>query len=847
MVIRQKKRRDGTVKLFGSSDGSSHEKHEKWLANVVIILVFGLLFFATGTVFPREGVMIQPEKAITGMAVAPGNGSVDYSDKYTVGVQLRNLLRNEVQVIDGNYLSGLEGGSISTDLGSTDYEQYFKFTNLEDDTEQIKHQIKVDYTKHDGEIGDYLYVEDGSLLGDTFIEYGINFEDGLRSSVDEHGYLDDLLGKRVSITADVYEIFNAIREGSGDFIFRLINHEVQDVMYENETETYYVEGVDYTLWVVDIEDSMRPNVTINISSAAIQDRIGAGTTGDYHFLSDGTLVAIGEIKINESSLRGYEDGVRENALFDNPLGIVALFHDFHDYAYVADTENHVIRRIDLANGNVTTIAGDGYAGFSDGVGSDAKFNSPTDIVVEPGWNGLYVADSGNNRIRWIDLDSYNVTTIAGGGADGCIEGNGTEARFRAPKGITGGYYNVTETGQITLFVADEENHVVWRIVYNASGTFSDPNSYSVVNLAGNCTQSGYVDGVGEGARFDEPQDVVFHSEGDKKNPIYVVDANNNVVRKIDNLTKVTTFAGNGTIGWADGKTNVSMFNNPSGISIEGNDVLYVADKENNVVRKIIISDEDVSTFAGEGEPGNLDGDVLSARFNGLEGLVFYDKGIYVADSGNHKVRRISNSLGKVFSVSGGGDDSGDTVEVYLGGSFFEIEDDNINDLEFDPGVLLNGVEVHEAYLRIQGNDSNLSEVVIDSVEYRLAPDSSQGDGIWARINETVSQWLEMTEALIGTFDIFYDGLTTADTSMIEFEPNLENDTYNLMFETTDNKDYDFALLTNYGGVFKYGDNESGIVFREGKINETSTAYEQDFTIGVGDAFEVIGIVHRQEF
>jgi hypothetical protein len=854
-VIRQKKRRNGADMLFGNSKDVSLKSHEKWFTTMLILLVFGFIFFAENIPLLNKNIVdnIFLDEGITGMAVNPKNGSVYYVDKYNISLQLKDLIRNEIQVLDKDYLSGLSGGKISTNLGITNYEQKFKFSNIENDQEMLSNQMFVDYTEFNNSIGDYLYVkESNSFLKGNFIEYEISFLNGLKSVVEDK-YLKDLLGKRLNITANVYEIFNAFRENSGNVILGLINHKVQDVLFENQTKTYVIGGVDYTLQVIDIDDSAKPIVTINVTSAAITNFKGSGTTGDHHFLTDGTLIAFGETTVNRTITGGHVDGIGEEALFDGPTGSCITSYYYKDYVYVADTENHVIRRIDLESGNVTTVAGQvGQAGFADGIGTDAKFNSPSDIYQ---FNSVfYVADTGNNRIRMITLDAleevHNVTTIAGGAEYGCVAGTGTDARFRAPKGIYGGWYK-NWLGSLALFVADEENHVIWRMLYNGSISPTPKGSdfWIVEKFGGKCDSSGgysgYVDGVGEDARFNSPQDVTFDVGGGKSNPIYVADANNNVIRIVNNDTKVMTFAGNGTAGWLDGNLNESMFNYPTGLDyFDGavnNDYIYIADKDNNVLRSILLSDKVVSTIAGNGERGSLNGDVLSAEFNSPTDIIYDWNGKhYVVDNGNHKIRGINSSTGKVFSVAGGGVNLGDKAEIYLGGSFIELEDDNISDNYYYEGVMINGVNVDEAYVRIKGNDSNLSSVVLDSVSYRLGVDPIFGafEGIWVGVNETVSQWLKIKEALLGTFDIFYDGLTNSDTTLIELKPNTENNAYNLAFENIEEDVYDFSLLNFDNGFFKYGDNKSSIVFREGIINESagSVAANQNFTIGIGDSF-----------
>ena len=157
---------------------------------------------------------------------------------------------------------------------------------------------------------------------------------------------------------------------------------------------------------------------------------------------------------NAASAVGSTDGlVGADARFNNPSGIATD----GTYLYVADTSNHTIRRIDLsaASAVVSTLAGSaGNFGYADGTGVNATFNSPVGMVVKG--NNLFVADSGNNTIRQIDLVNRQVTTLAGSAiSPGSADGSGTSARFNNPSGIT--------TDGISLYVTDTGNHSIRRI------------------------------------------------------------------------------------------------------------------------------------------------------------------------------------------------------------------------------------------------------------------------------------------------------------------------------------------------------------------------------------------------
>ena len=162
-----------------------------------------------------------------------------------------------------------------------------------------------------------------------------------------------------------------------------------------------------------------------------------------------------------SGSRGDAEGVGEAAQFDFPIGLALSGTTL----YVADRNNHLIRAINLTSRTVDTIAGGGTIGdYVDGVGSTARFNHPSGLAVDASGTTLYVADSDNHRIRAIDLASRRVSTLAGSGAPDHANGVGTAARFNGPAGIavSGG----------TLYVADSGNHRI-RAIDIASGTVRD--------------------------------------------------------------------------------------------------------------------------------------------------------------------------------------------------------------------------------------------------------------------------------------------------------------------------------------------------------------------------------------
>jgi len=327
-------------------------------------------------------------------------------------------------------------------------------------------------------------------------------------------------------------------------------------------------------------------------------------------------------------VQGSADGPSLSATFRNP-GAIAI--DSAGTLYVVDTGNLTIRRIQ--GGMVTTIAGStGLWGADDGNGSAARFTAPAGIAVDAAGN-LYVTDGNNQNLRKIN-PAGDVTTLAGlfnhaGSADGL----GSAARFHMPSGIT-----VDASG--TLYVCDTGSNTIRSIT----------PAGQVTTLAGTAGSEGATDATGAAARFTAPGGIAVDSSG----YLYVADTYASTIRRISPSASVTTLAGTAAPQglWADGAARSARFFSPWGLVLDGAGNAYVTDQLNHVVRKISASGQ-VLTLAGQpGVPGSQDGSAASASFNMPAGLALAPNGdLYVADSGNHVIRRISAS-GTVSTLAG---------------------------------------------------------------------------------------------------------------------------------------------------------------------------------------------------
>ncbi len=325
---------------------------------------------------------------------------------------------------------------------------------------------------------------------------------------------------------------------------------------------------------------------------------------------------------------GSEDGIGSAARFKIPLGIAV---DASGNLYVADSNNYAIRKITSA-GVVTTLAGmAGGAGSENGTGSAARFNYPRGIAVD-GSGNVYVADTSNHTIRKITSASV-VTTLAGIPENfGSADGTGSAARFYGPHGIAADAIG-------NVYVADSVNNTIRKIT--SAGV--------VTTLAGSAGNSGRVDGSGVDARFYNPKGIAVEASGN----VYVADTYNHTIRKITSAGMVTTIAGTaGIYGSVDGTSSAARFYYPSGIAVDGSGNVYVADTNNDTIRKITSAGV-VMTLAGTaGSSGSANGTGSAARFNYPSGIAVEVSGnVYVADTLNHTIRKITNT-GVVTTIGG---------------------------------------------------------------------------------------------------------------------------------------------------------------------------------------------------
>jgi ELWxxDGT repeat protein len=308
--------------------------------------------------------------------------------------------------------------------------------------------------------------------------------------------------------------------------------------------------------------------------------------------------------------------------------------------YVADTANHVIRKITPA-GLVSIVAGTpGVAGSTNAAGMSARFSSPEGIAVD--LNGvIYVADTNNHTIRRINQAGI-VTTIAGSaGVQGNAGNAGPNARFRFPRGLA------VKNDGTELYVADSGNNTIRKLTITftaATPTSAEIAAVVVGPVAGDATNStsGSTDGVGPAARFNNPQGITI----DPANTfLYVADTGNHTLRRVTPGGTVTTLAGSpGNQGSQNGTGSAARFKGLRGAVTDSTGAsIYVSDTGNQLLRRVTSAGV-VTTLAGQdGVSGSANGSGTAASFNSPGRPAFRNNVIYLPDTGNHTLRAVTTA------------------------------------------------------------------------------------------------------------------------------------------------------------------------------------------------------------
>lgn len=287
--------------------------------------------------------------------------------------------------------------------------------------------------------------------------------------------------------------------------------------------------------------------------------------------------------------------------------------------YFTDQQGSRIRQMTTSL-VVTNIAGNGTPSSTEGIGTAATFNWPQAITAGPA-GVLYVADTNSHRIRRVPTDGTTTSLLAGStqGNAGAVGSSGTSILFNTPRGIV---YNPVSN---TIYVADSQNNQIKQL--DTTG--------KLLAIYGNPTGA-WADGSGATIRFNYPQGLAVGQDG----TVYIADTRNNRIRTLNAAGVVETIAGS-TAGNANGTGAAAQFNAPMALTVASDGTIYVADTDNNLIRKITPS-RVVSTIAGSGAAGYQNGTGDEAQFSEPKGIALGSDGkLYVTDRANQRIRVIT--------------------------------------------------------------------------------------------------------------------------------------------------------------------------------------------------------------
>ncbi len=355
-------------------------------------------------------------------------------------------------------------------------------------------------------------------------------------------------------------------------------------------------------------------VQVQVSSGGISTYAGTGSPG---YSGDGGAATAAQLK--------------------TPQGVFAASNGD---VYIADSGAHVIRKVSAATGVITTVAGTGSPGSSGdgGLAIAAKLSAPEDLFLTSGGD-LFIADTGNHKVRKIAAATGIITTVAGTGTAGST-GNGgpaTAARLSSPRGIV-----VASNGD--FYVSERTGNVIRKVTV-ATGIIA---AYAGIGSPGYSGDGG----AATAAKLSQPQGLALAANGD----LYVAETGNSVVRVVLAASgSITTFAGTGTSGYSGdgGAATAARLRAPEAIAFNAQGDLYIADTGNNVIRRVQGGTGSIGTVAGDGTAGfsGDGGPATGAELNTPRGVAASSTGAYyIGDASNRRVRKVNGVLSVVAWV-----------------------------------------------------------------------------------------------------------------------------------------------------------------------------------------------------
>ena len=350
------------------------------------------------------------------------------------------------------------------------------------------------------------------------------------------------------------------------------------------------------------------------------------------------------IVVAGNGTRGFSgDGdLAATAGMDFPSG-VAL--DANGNLFIADRNNHRVRRVDAATGIMTTVAGSGTAGFSGdgGLATSADLREPIAVALDEASN-LLIADFRNDRVRRVDAATGIITTVAGcGGLPGCLNGDGgkaTRANLSRPSALA-----LDAAGN--LFITDQLFGRIRRV---------DAASGIITTVAGSYGSGFSGDGgPATDATLFQPSEIALDAGGN----LFIADTNNQRIRRVDATTGIiTTIAGSGSesFGGDGGPATDAGLNSPNGVALDAAGNLFIADSDNVRIRRVDAESGIITTVAGNGSViFSGDGGPATSAGMSTDGVALDAAGnFFIADSRANRIRRVDAATGIITTVAGNG-------------------------------------------------------------------------------------------------------------------------------------------------------------------------------------------------
>ncbi len=371
-------------------------------------------------------------------------------------------------------------------------------------------------------------------------------------------------------------IGNVVGMQAGEGVYDVVQPVVEGLIAE------FSEQIDRTPFVLTPERAGAANTLLSYpGKVATGDGVLYVADTGHHRVVAADPVTGEIVAVYGNGRAGFESGPALEAEFDSPQGLA--FDDATNTLFVADTNNHAIRTIDVASGEVTTLTGTGQLGWppASGLLDTARLNSPWGLTLHNG--DLWIAMAGFHQIWVADLDGGVVSPAVGSSREGVANGPLVNAELAQPSGLV-----FDDSGR--LYFADSESSAIrWADPLDLSG-HTGTLSGSDVNLF----DFGDIDGTGTSARLQHPLGVVW-DETERR--LIIADTYNSKLKTIDPETGLTTTFLGSEQGWADGLS--PQFYEPGGLAIAGR-TLYVADTNNHVIRVVDLETNETSTLVLHG-------------------------------------------------------------------------------------------------------------------------------------------------------------------------------------------------------------------------------------------------------